>query len=180
MTDKQQKENAELNEEVQLDAETEAKVDAIVDQMMAQMPKLVEPDSTIEVRYKLTLMDGTLVDETEGDETFTFKLGEGHMLNKLEELLIGLEIGTTGTFIIPPEEGFGEVDPANFHEVPRSEFPEEMGVKPNMVVGFEGPDGQEIPGWIKQVEDETVVVDFNHPLAGQTIQFEAEIVDIKD
>lgn len=189
-------EKTKKTQETALTPEQEAQVEQMVDQIMQAMPeeaimaqgateanpvpKLVQDNSTIEIRYKLNLMDGTLVDETEGDETFTFKLGEGHMLNKLEALLVGLEIGTTGTFIIQPEQAFGEPDPINIHTLRRSEFPPEMDLKEKMVIGFEGPDGSEIPGWIMSVEAEEVVVDFNHPLSGQTIQFEATIVDIKD
>lgn len=171
-------------QEQAIEQETEQLVDelmeGVTDEMIeAALPKLVQEDSTVEIRYKLTLMDGTLVDETEGNETFTFTLGEGQMLNKLEELLIGLEIGTTGTFVIPPEGAFGEPDPANIHTLSRNEFPPEMEVKEKMVIGFEGPDGSEIPGWIVDIEGDEVTVDFNHPLSGQTIQFEATIMDIK-
>ena len=142
--------------------------------------KRVEADSVIEIRYQLMLMDGTLVDETEGDETFTLKLGEGQMLDKLEALLVGLPVGTSNTFMLSPEQAFGQPDPNNIHTMSRSEFPEEMSLKEKMVIGFEGPDGEEVPGWIVGLEEDEVVVDFNHPLSGQTLKFDVSIVDIKD
>jgi len=149
-------------------------------QDVSETPRLVQQNDTLEIRYRLSLMDGTLVDETEGEETFVFKLGEGHLFHKLENLLLGLEVGTTGIFVIQPEEAFGEPDPTNIHTLKRSDFPADMELKEKMVVGFEGPDGNEIPGWLIEVGAEEVVVDFNHPLSGQTIKFEATIVDIKD
>jgi FKBP-type peptidyl-prolyl cis-trans isomerase SlpA len=137
--------------------------------------KLVAEDSEIAISYTLRLADDTLVDQTEPGEVFRFKLGQGEMLAGLEALLIGLEVGTKGTFYVPPEEGFGAADPANVHELPKSEFAESFEYKVGDVIGFDTPTGEQIPGQVVEIGQQTVTVDFNHPLAGQTFIFEAKI-----
>lgn len=142
------------------------------------MTQLVGENSELEITFKLTLLDGTLVDETEEGETFRFQIGDGQILSKLDELLIGLEQGTTGTFTLMPEQAFGVSDSANYQRVSKSEFPEDMQFKEGNVIGFNTPTGDEIPGTVHQIDEETVTIDFNHPLADQVVVFEAKIEKI--
>lgn len=137
--------------------------------------KLVQPNSEIGIQYVLKLADDTLVDQTEPGEVFRFRLGDGEMLPGLESLLVGLEIGTKGTFYVPPEEGFGQADPANVHELPKSEFDADFQYKVGDVIGFDTPTGEQIPGQVMAIGEDRVTVDFNHPLAGQAFIFEAKI-----
>jgi len=137
--------------------------------------KTVEEDSQLEISFKLSLLDGTLVEQTEEDEVFAFQIGDGQFLNNLDELLIGLEVGTTGKFTLMPEQAFGLPDPVNFQTVPKSDFPEGMPLEEGYVIGFNTPTGEEVPATIYDVKEEGVVIDFNHPLAGQVIVFEATI-----
>lgn len=143
-----------------------------------ETPPLVGEHSDIEIRFKLSLPSGTVVEETPEGETFRFTVGDGTFLNKLDELLIGLEVGTTGTFTIPPEQAFGHSDPANLQTMPRSDFPPEMTLEEGYVIGFNTPTGEEVPGKVHQLKGDEVVIDFNHPLADQTVIFEATIVAI--
>lgn len=136
---------------------------------------IVEQESEIGISFVLKLMDDTLVDQTKKDELFRFKLGTGEMLPGLESLLIGLEQGTKGTFVVPPEEGFGVSDPSNVHEMNRDEFSPELEYKVGDVIGFDTPTGEQVPGQVIEMDEQTVTVDFNHPLAGQTFIFEAKI-----
>lgn len=135
----------------------------------------VQEQSDIEIRFKLSLLDGTLVDQTEEDEVFAFQVGDGQLLNRLDELLIGLEVGTTAKFTLSPEQAFGLPDPSNFQTLPKSEFPETMVLKEGLVIGFDTPSGNEIPATIYEIKEDVVVMDFNHPLAGQVLVFEATI-----
>lgn len=139
----------------------------------------VQEHSHIEIRFKLTLVDGTLVDQTEEDELFALQVGDGQLLNRLDELLIGLEVGTTAKFTLMPEQAFGLPDPSNFQTLPKSEFPDTMVLKEGIVIGFNTPTGSEIPATVYEVKDDVVVMDFNHPLAGQVIIFEAKIEGIQ-
>jgi len=144
---------------------------------LSPLPRVGE-QSEIEIRFKLSLLDGTLVEQTEGDQTFRFTIGDGQFIHNLEEMLIGLEQGTTGKFRLSPEQAFGMPDSQNYQTMTRSDFPEEMEIEEGYVLGFTTPGGDEIPGTIHEIRGEEVVVDFNHPLAGHTVVFEATVEKI--
>ena len=131
--------------------------------------------SEIEIAFRLSIFEGPVVEETAEGETFRFTIGDGTFLNKLDELLIGLEVGTTATFMIPPDEAFGQKSLANFQTMSVQDFPKEMPLKEGHVIGFNTPMGEEIPGKIENIDGDKVEVDFNHPLAGLTIDFMAKI-----
>lgn len=146
--------------------------------MNAENVKTVQDNSQVEISFKLSLLDGTVVEQTEENEVFAFQIGDGQLLNNLDELLIGLEVGTTGKFTLMPEQAFGLPDPVNFQTVPKSDFPDGMPLEEGYVIGFNTPTGEEVPATIYDIKGEDVVVDFNHPLAGQVIVFEAKIEKI--
>lgn len=137
--------------------------------------KRVQEDSRIIIQFKLTLVDGTLVDETEQNETFEIQIGDGQLLHKLDELLIGLEEGTKAKFTLPPEEAFGLRSDENIQTMPSDSFGKDLMIQTGLVIGFASPTGDEIPGEIVAVSEETVTVDFNHPLSGQVLIFEVTI-----
>ncbi len=136
---------------------------------------IVQENSDIEIEFQLALMDKTVVEETAAGETLRFTIGDGTFLNRLEEMLIGLELGTTAKMTLSPEGAFGLSDPTNVQTMPRSEFPAEMPLKPGHVIGFTTPMGEEVPGTVHEVDDESVVIDFNHPLADATVLFTVTI-----
>jgi len=142
--------------------------------------KTVQENSEIEITFKLSLMDDTIVEQTEENEVFKFTVGDGQFLNKLDELLIGLEIGTKGKFYLEPEQAFGARSAENFQTMNRTDFPAEMELQEGYVIGFDSPTGQEIPATIHELNEDSVVVDFNHPLAGEKLVFEAKIEAILD
>jgi len=138
----------------------------------------VQEHSHIEIRFKLTLVDGTVVDQTEDVEVFAFQVGDGQLLNRLDALLIGLEIGTTAKFTLMPEQAFGLPDSSNFQVLPKADFPETMILKEGLVIGFTTPTGTEVPATVYEIRNDEVVIDFNHPLAGQALIFESKIEHI--
>ncbi len=139
---------------------------------------VVKEQSDIEIKFQLTFLDGTMIEETLKGEVLRFSLGDGTFLPKLEEMLIGLELGTTAKLTLSAERAFGVSDPDNVHTMERTSFSEEMDLKEGFVLGFHTPAGEEVPGTIKSINETQVVVDFNHPLADQTIVFTATIVAI--
>lgn len=140
--------------------------------------KRVGEQSELEIQFKLSLLDDTIVEQTGEGEVFVFQIGDGQFLSKLDELLIGLEEGTTAKFTLMPEDAFGLPDPMNFQTMKKSDFPEDMTLSEGHVVGFNTPTGDEIPGTVYQIKDDEVIMDFNHPLAGQPLMFEATIVKV--
>lgn len=147
--------------------------------MTSPLPR-VQDDSEISLVFKMELPDGTLVEEASDDEPFRFKLGQGEFLDKLEQMLVGLELGTTAKLTLSPERAFGTSNPENIHEMPLESFPSDLKPEKDQVIGFNTPTGQEVPGTIVEVKENSAVVDFNHPLADATVIFTAKIAAIHD
>ncbi|MCP4042920.1 MAG: peptidylprolyl isomerase [Gammaproteobacteria bacterium] len=134
--------------------------------------------STVVIHYTLSLGDGTEVDTTQGGEPLQFRIGDGSLEAGLECLLLELLPGDKRRFHLSPGAAFGDPDPASVHTLGRAEFPAGMQLREGVVVGFTTPSGEEIAGTIMDLVGESVVVDFNHPLAGRTLDFEVEIVSV--
>lgn len=138
----------------------------------------VGPGSEVAIRFCLSLEDGTVVDETEGDEPHRFIIGDGSMIEGLEECLYDMPLNEEQTFLISPDEAFGYPDTDNIHEIARSEFPEDMELAEGVVVNFSTPAGDDVPGMIIGLLDDKVQVDFNHPLAGRNLAFRVELIEV--
>ncbi|WP_119393416.1 FKBP-type peptidyl-prolyl cis-trans isomerase [Salinibius halmophilus] len=138
---------------------------------------MINQDSTVTLHFELTLEDGSVVDSNFDGKPATFKMGDGNLLPGFEEVLVGLQAGDEQSFSMPPEKAFGQSNPANMQTFKRHEFGPDLVLEPGLVIGFQDPSG-EIPGTISKLEGDFVHVDFNHPLAGKTIQFRVNIVDV--
>lgn len=138
----------------------------------------VDYGARVVVRYRLTLAEGTLVDESEEGEPLAFTVGDGTLEHGLEARLLGLRAGDRATFYLPPGEAFGAPDPEALHPVPREDFPPDMAIAPGVVVAFSAPSGLEVAGTVLEVGEEEVRVDFSHPLAGRALVFEVEVVEV--
>lgn len=132
--------------------------------------------TTVTLHFALSLESGEAVDSNFQGEPATFTVGDGSLLPGFEEKLFGLVGGDEREFLIPPEKAFGQHNPQNLHPVPRDQF-EDAEISPGQVFSFHNGDG-ELPGIITQVEENEVVVDFNHPLAGHSIVFQVKIVSV--
>jgi peptidylprolyl isomerase len=130
----------------------------------------------VRVHYRGTLADGTEFDSSEGREPLEFKLGEGSVIEGFDAGVSGLEVGEKRTVTIAPEQAYGAKNEALVKRVEADTFAEDpyVGGHVNLVA----PDGGALPGVITAVEEDSVELDFNHPLAGQTLVFEIELVEI--
>jgi FKBP-type peptidyl-prolyl cis-trans isomerase SlpA len=146
----------------------------------AEKPDLptVAKDSEVTLHYEIRLPDDRVVDSSFGDEPFTVTLGGGAFEPRLEEALIGLPLGEFTRILLTPEHAFGMPDPGNVHTMPRARFPEDMQLEPQLVIEFDLPNGESVPGTVTAVTEEAVTVDFNHPLAGRNIQFIVQVLAI--
>lgn len=141
--------------------------------------KTVEPGRTVAIHYALTLDDGTEVASSRGEEVLRFTIGDGTLIEGLERLLHGLAPGERRTFQVAPDDAYGRPDPANVQVVPLEQFAG-MELEPGLIIGFDTPSGEELPGTVLEVGDDGVKVDFNHPLAGRDLTFEVEVVAVED
>ncbi|VAX07639.1 FKBP-type peptidyl-prolyl cis-trans isomerase SlpA [hydrothermal vent metagenome] len=135
-------------------------------------------NSEVVINFTLTLADGTVVDASEENEPMQLRMGDGSLIDGLEQTLYGMKVGDHQCVSINPRDGFGFPDETNFHEMSRSEFDQDINLEPGLIIGFSTPAGDEIPGTIKEIKGDTVLVDFNHPLAGHEIIFEVEVLSV--
>jgi len=136
----------------------------------------VELGTKVTLHFALVLEDGDVIDSNFETAPATFTVGDGNLLPGFESTLIGLENGDQREFTIPPEEAFGQHNPQNVQRVDRSNF-DQQELEVGAMFSFQNGDG-ELPGVIIEFEDEEILVDFNHPLAGKNIIFQVKIMDI--
>lgn len=135
--------------------------------------------TVVTMHYKLALDDGEVVDSSEGNDPLTYLHGAQNIVPGLESEMEGKEVGSKFDVSVKPEEGYGPRHPNAVQNVPRGAFPDDAQLEPGIQFKAENEDQQPIMGTIMTVDDETVVVDFNHPLAGQTLNFSIEIVSLR-
>ena len=138
----------------------------------------IVPGSRVSLHLRISLTDGTEAIFTFDDEPLTIVMGEGHLQPGLELALYGLKVGDTENLTLDAEQAYGLHDDQLVHQIPRSEFPADLQPEKHQVINFSVPNGEETPGTVLAVEDDQVTVDFNHPLAGHDIRFEAKILSV--
>mgnify|MGYP003580697283 CR=1 FL=1 len=138
----------------------------------------VKSGDTVQVHYKGTLKDGTLFDSSEGRDPLQFEVGKGMVIKGFDDALLGMSIGDKKTVDIPVEQAYGQANPEMVMEFSKSDFPADMAPEAGMQIHLSDNMGNNFPTLIKEVKDETVVIDANHALAGKDLIFEIELVAI--
>lgn len=139
----------------------------------------IAPGLKVTLHFSLKLDDDSIVDSTFDGKPATFVIGDGNLLVGFEKKLIGLGIGAKESFLITPEQGFGQPNPNNIQQVATNVFDSNMELSEGLVVSFADAAGAETPGVITEFDDKFATVDFNHPLSGRDITFDVEIIDVK-
>jgi len=142
------------------------------------MSKVKEND-TVRVHYTGKLTTGEVFDSSLEREPLEVALGQGSLIPGFEKGLLDMEVTEKKTINIPMEEAYGEVQKELFQEIPKEQLPAEITPEIGMGLVARGEDGSERQLRIAEVKDESIVVDANHPLAGQDLVFELELVEIK-
>ncbi len=139
----------------------------------------ITKDRVVSIDYTLTGNDQKVIDSSEGGEPLTYLHGHGQLVPGLERALEGKAAGEPVKVSVPPEEGYGARDAAKIGPVPRAAFAKVGEVKPGMRFQAGGSDGV---GMVTVVEvgDETITVDGNHPLAGETLHFDVTVRDVRE
>lgn len=133
---------------------------------------------TVKVHYHGRLTDGTTFDSSEGREPLEFEVGSGAVIAGFDNGVTGMSVGEKRTIQIPVEQAYGPKDPGMLVEFPKSNFPEDMAPELGMRLNMTNGSGQVIPVVITDVKEETVILDANHPLAGEDLIFDIELVSI--
>ena len=129
------------------------------------------------LHYRVTLKDGTEVLSTFDSSPATLKLGCGELAPPLERCLIGLPVGNVA-FVLEPRDAFGEYDADRVERVGRLHLPQEPELEVLSVVEVEQADGNTYAGVVAELDGDSALIDFNHPLAGKAIRFEVEVIGI--
>ena len=138
----------------------------------------VQEGSIVSIEYTLTDETGKVIDSSAGKEPLTYIQGAGQIVHGLEKELAGLKVGDQKKVQVKPEEGYGQPDPKAFHEIPKEKVPPDAH-KVGAMLMTKSPQGQAVALRVSEIKEKTIVVDFNHPLAGKTLNFDVKVVDIK-
>ena len=133
--------------------------------------------TVVSIDYTLKDKDGTVLDSSEGREPLAYIHGTGSIVVGLEEALEGKDQGITLTVSVPPEKGYGQRDPKLSQKVPRSMF-DVQDLSPGMRFHAQAEHGSHVVT-VTAVDEDSVTVDANHPLAGETLNFEVTVTDVR-
>jgi len=144
------------------------------------MTDQINMHSLILMHYSIALTNGTMIESSFDDEPVQVAMGNGDITEGMELAIFGLQEGDSQTLTLTAEQGFGVRDEDNVHQMPLTDFPDELPPEIGLSYSFESPEGDEIPGTVVSIKKDSVEIDFNHPLAGQEIVFSVEILGINN
>jgi FKBP-type peptidyl-prolyl cis-trans isomerase SlpA len=138
----------------------------------------VGPDSLVTLHYRLATADDVEIVSTFGSTPATLQLGSGELAPPLEACIAGLMAGERKVFTLGPDQAFGPHNAQLLQRLPRKELPPGGKIEVHALVEFTAPGGGKFTGMIRDLDADSALIDFNHPLAGKTIRFEVEVVGI--
>lgn len=138
----------------------------------------VKSGDTVAIHYTGTLLDGTTFDSSDGRDPLEFTVGSGQIIPGLDVALPGMEVGDTKTVQIPSDQAYGPSNPEMRQAVPREGIPAEIPLEVGTQLQMQTPDGQAMPVTVVEVDEATVTLDANHPLAGKDLKFDIELMRI--
>lgn len=140
----------------------------------------VADNMVVSIAYELKLNDGEVIDAATSSSPLTYLHGASNIIPGLERELAGLKVGDTRRVEVAPGDAYGEVDPDEFQLVPRTIFPETLELEEGMGLRLiDQATGQPVEAYVAEVHPDTVLLDFNHPLAGETLYFEIEVIELR-
>lgn len=134
----------------------------------------------VSVHYVGKLTDGTIFDESTGREPLQFTVGGNQVIEGFETAVIGLKEGDKVTVNIPKDKAYGDLDTQLVFDLPKESFPPEITIEEGAEIILSNPEGEELMVIIKEINEEKVIVDANHPLAGKDLIFDIELVKISE
>ena len=149
----------------------------LVDSSAARSKRTVSQGTQVSLEYTLTLEDRTVLESNVGKEPMTYTQGAHEIVPGLEKAMEGLAPGDRKHVEVKPADGYGEVDPKAVQEIKKSQLPENAW-KVGTQLEAKGPDGESMFPRVTEVKQDTVVLDFNHPLAGKTLFFDVKVLDV--
>ena len=141
------------------------------------MPK-VGPGTYVTMEYEAFLESGTRVLGSSNKEPLVFRFGSGEIFKRVQEEIVGLKPGTLREFLIQPKDAYGEFDESRVLRVPLADFPKGKQLKKGMLLEVETKPGKKNLCFVGDIQADHFILDFNHPLAGRTLQYRVKILDV--
>ena len=138
----------------------------------------VKSGDKVKVHYHGKLTTGETFDSSEGREPLEFEVGSGMVIKGFDDGVTGMVVGDKKTINIPFDEAYGPRNPDMLIEMPKDRFPKDMEIEVGMPLGMSDQNGQQFQVTIVEIKDDVVILDANHPLAGQDLVFDLELVEI--
>lgn len=140
----------------------------------------VSDDLVVSLDYTLRLDDGEVIDSSEGENPLEYLHGRGQLVPGLEKELYGMKVGDSKSVIVAPEDGYGEYDEEAFELVPLDSFPEDLDLAPGLELHMrDSASGHIVQAFVAEIRDDAVLLDLNHPLAGEALHFEVKITSLR-
>ena len=139
----------------------------------------VANDLVVAMDYKLVI-DGEVVDSSEGQEPLEFLQGHSNIIPGLEQEMLGMKIGESKDVVVQPAEGYGEIDEEAYMDVPTNQFPEEIPVEVGTELQVQNEEGQPVYARIDAIEKNIATLNFNHPLAGKELHFSVSVTALRE
>jgi peptidylprolyl isomerase len=135
---------------------------------------MIEDGKKVRIHYTGTLSDGSQFDSSAGRDPLEFETGSGMVIPGFDAAVRDMEVGAKKTVTLPAKEAYGEIRDEMVGDIPKDRFPEELELQVGMPLQMQGP----LPVMIREIKEEAVTVDANHPLAGKDLTFELELVGV--
>ena len=142
----------------------------------------IENGKKVKIEYEGSLDNGQVFDSSEkSGQPLEFVIGEGNIIPEFEKAITEMKEGEEKTIKIECKDAYGERKPELIKKIPKEQLPEEIRdqVKPNMILGMQTPQGQQMPVKIKEVEETDITLDLNHPLAGENLNFKIKVLEVQ-
>lgn len=139
----------------------------------------VKKGSKVKIHYTGTLDNGQIFDSSEGRDPLEFEAGTGKVIKGFDSAVVGMKKDEEKEVKLKPEDAYGERNDQLKQKIPKDKINIPGEIKPGMTLAVTAPDGQQFPVQVLAVEDENIVIDLNHPLAGQNLNFKIKVVDIE-
>lgn len=140
----------------------------------------VKKNCLVRVQYRVTDEDGLEIDASSPDYPLEFVCGRGDVISGLERGVIGLEPGGKKRITVAPEDAYGPHNPAHVKTLPRAAFPVNMELVEGTRFSYRSDKGAEVMYRVKEIRHDSIVADYNHPLAGKTLHYDVTVVDVTD
>ena len=138
----------------------------------------IEENQIVSIEYEVRDGD-TVVDSNVGGAPLVFMFGKGQIISGLEDGIVNMAVGEKGDVLVQPANAYGELDESATQEVPKDQF-SGIDLELGMTLYGQGEDGQTVQVTVKEIGEETIVIDFNHPLAGKALMFSVTINNVRD